>query len=62
MPPDRTLLETDGPYQGPEKGREVEPSRLPELARELAEVRGLEFPGFAARVYQNSLEFLNIGK
>ncbi len=62
VPPDRILLETDGPYQGPEKGREVEPSRLPELARELAEVRGLEFPGFAARVYQNSLEFLNIGK
>jgi len=61
VPADRVLLETDGPYQGPDKHIEVTPAYLPELAEHVAALRHEAAADFAARVYQNSLEFIHVG-
>ena len=61
VPADKLLLETDGPYQGPDKNAEVTPAYIPRLAEKIAGWRGENLPDFAARVYQNSLEFIHVG-
>ena len=61
VPADKLLLETDGPYQGPDKNAEVTPVYIPRLAEKIAGWRGENLPDFAARVYQNSLEFIHVG-
>lgn len=61
VPADKILLETDGPYQGPDKNSEVTPLYLPELAGEIAALRGENVEDFAARVYANSEEFIHVG-
>lgn len=53
IPAERLLLESDGPYQG-------EPEDIPALAKEIAALRGVEAAGLAARIYQNSEEFINV--
>ena len=60
VPADRLLLETDGPYQGPDKNQEVTPAYLPRLAAELAALCGEKNEEFAARVYANSEAFINV--
>lgn len=60
VPADKILLETDGPYQGPDKNSEVMPLYLPELARQLAVFRGEKLEDFAARVLANSEEFIHV--
>lgn len=62
LPADKILLETDGPYQGPTKGKEVLPTMLPELLAEIAAIRGEDKEALARRIYQNSEEFINFGK
>lgn len=59
IPADKLLLETDGPYQGPDKNIEVTPAFLPRLAAEVAAWRGEDLQSFATRVYHNSLEFIH---
>ena len=59
VPADRLLLETDGPFQGPDKS-EVFPSRLPELAAAVAALRREDPEELSARIYQNSLRFINV--
>lgn len=58
VPPERILLETDGPYQSFYPGQESFPDFIPELAEEIARIRGEDMELFADRVYQNSLEFV----
>ena len=55
VPAGRLLLETDGPYQG-------EPEQLPGLLQYVAGIRKSEAAELAATVYQNSEEFINVGK
>ncbi|PYP42459.1 MAG: hypothetical protein DMD43_02870 [Gemmatimonadetes bacterium] len=45
VPLDRLLVETDAPYlaPAPHRGRRNEPARVVDVARRVAEVRGLEF-------------------
>lgn len=62
VPAERMLLETDGPYQGPLRGSEVTSSALPELVRKIADIRGGIPELLAGQIYQNSLEFMKIGK
>lgn len=62
VPTDRLLLETDGPYQGPICGQEVDSSSLPELAKQIAEIRKENLELFAKNVYHNSREFIKVGK
>lgn len=62
IPAECILLETDGPYQSPFRGKEVSSLALPELARQIAAVRGCATERLAEQVYCNTLEFMNIGK
>ena len=43
------------------KNAEVTPAYIPQLAEKIAGWRGENLPDFAARVYQNSLEFIHVG-
>ncbi len=61
VPADRILLETDGPYQGPVHGQEVYPENLPELAAEIAVLRGENTEDLVQKIYENSL-FLTEGQ
>lgn len=58
VPFDRLLLETDGPYQSLHSGVEGEPRFIPELAAEIANIRGENLTEFSTHVYKNSLEFI----
>lgn len=58
IPDDRILLETDGPYQGPVRGQEVYSEQLPELAAEIAKLRGENINELAQKTYENSLRFI----
>lgn len=60
VPADRILLETDGPYQGPVHGQEVYPENLPELAAEIAALRGEDTEDLVQKIYENSLEFAHV--
>lgn len=62
IPLERLLLETDGPAQSLNRGSEGTPRELPVLAAEIAALRGEKAEYLAARVYQNSMEFINAGK
>lgn len=62
IPLERLLLETDGPVQSLSRDSEGTPWELPVLAAEIAALRGEEAEYLAARVYQNSMEFINAGK
>ena len=60
VPLDKILLETDGPYQGPDKNSEVTPAYLPTLAAEIAALRHENLEDFATRVYHNAKEFIHV--
>lgn len=62
VPNERLLLETDGPYQGPVRGEDVDSTFLPELAAAIAQIRGEDIKIFTNNIYQNSKEFIKIGK
>lgn len=62
VPTNRLLLETDGPYQGPVRGEEVDSASLPELAKQISEIRQEKLELFAKNAYHNSEEFIKVGK
>jgi TatD DNase family protein len=57
VPPDRLLVETDAPYlaPAPHRGKRNEPARVVEVARRVAEVRGLEFEELCAITTANAV-------
>ena len=54
IPLAQLLLETDAPYQAREKNGENSPTLLPELAKEIALIRGDDMETFAFHIYQNA--------
>ena len=58
IPPDKILLETDGPWQPLSSGDISSPEQLPQLAQYIADLRGEEAKHFASAVYHNSEEFI----
>ena len=60
VPVDRILFESDGPYQPREKGEISTPLAIPELISFFAEIRGEDVEELAARVMQNSEEFIHV--
>lgn len=62
VPADRILFETDAPYMSPVKGQPNLPQYLPEIAAEIAKIRGEDLETLAAQVYQNSLKIAGLIK
>ncbi|MBI5211513.1 MAG: TatD family hydrolase [Elusimicrobia bacterium] len=60
--PDATVLETDSPYLPPQsiRGKRNEPASVPELARRLAEVWGLDVSEAARRTTGNALSLFGL--
>lgn len=62
LPVERLLLETDAPYQPLCAGEENSPENIPLLAARLAALYNMPEEDFAARIYNNSLEFVKTWK
>lgn len=62
IPINRILLETDAPYVAPVpyRGRRNEPVYIIEVAKKIAEIKGLEFDEVAAETSRNAIEIFNI--
>ena len=62
VPLDRIVLETDCPYMSPEpyRGKRNDPSRLPYMARKLAEVRGLSYEDISRITVENGKRLYRI--
>ena len=63
VPLDRLMLETDCPYMSPEpmrKQRTNEPALMLHTAKFLADLKGMEFPDFAAAATATSKSFFNL--
>ena len=63
IPLDRLMIETDSPYLTPEPHRKVrpnEPRYVADVARFLAERRGLSLKDFTAAVDANAERFYNL--
>src|SRR5947209_20259665 len=61
LPPDRILVETDAPYLAPGKfrGKRNEPSYVVEIAKVLAEARGVSREEIARHPTENSFRLLS---
>lgn len=59
---DKLMLETDSPYLSPEpyRGRRNDPRKIVEVAREIANLRGMKLSKIAKRTSKNAKEFFNI--
>ena len=62
VPAERFMLETDCPFMTPQafRGQRNEPKFIPEIAREVAAIRGTELEEIAAVTTQNAKEFFGI--
>ena len=58
IPEDKILLETDGPYQPLVKGEESGIEELPQILKQIAEVKEKDVENLAKQIFQNSLEFI----
>lgn len=59
---DKLMLETDCPYLSPEpyRGMRNDPRKIVEVAREIANLRGMKLSKLAKRTSKNVMEFFNI--
>lgn len=59
---DKLMLETDSPYLSPEpyRGKRNDPRKIVEVAREIANLRGIKLSKLAKRTSKNAMEFFNI--
>lgn len=61
-PVDKMVIETDCPFLAPQKyrGKRNEPSFLPEVLRQCAESRNVEYKKIEAQVYKNTLKLFSL--
>lgn len=59
---DKLMLETDSPFLSPEpyRGMRNDPRKIVEVAREIANLRGIKLSKLAKRTSKNAMEFFNI--
>ena len=64
VPFDRMLIETDSPYLAPipHRGQRNEPAYVKEVARQIAEVRGLSTEEVGAQTAQNFYKFFKLSE
>ena len=62
VPLDRLMLETDSPYLTPEpyRGLRNDPRKIIEVARKIAEIRGMKLSKLAKWTSKNAREFFNL--
>lgn len=59
VPLNKILLESDGPYQAPNKGELSSPFFIPEILQHFASILRADIEELSRQIYQNSLEFIN---
>ena len=64
IPLDKLLIETDGPFLAPVpfRGKRNEPSYIPYIAAQVAELRGISLEEVSEAIYQNTVKFFNLPK
>ena len=64
VPLDRILIETDCPYMAPEpyRGRRNEPGFVPQVAKKLAEIRGISVEAAAKATFENASRLFGIAE
>ena len=60
VPQEKILLESDGPYQSLSKTELSTPLSIPELTEKIAAIRGDSSEILCKKIYQNSMEFINV--
>lgn len=62
LPLSRTLIETDCPYMAPEpfRGRRCDPSMVPQMAKKIAEIKGISTEAVAAASFRNAVELFRL--
>ena len=62
LPLSRTLIETDCPYMAPEpfRGRRCEPGMVPQMAKKIAEIKGIDTERVAEATRRNAYELFRL--
>ena len=62
LPLSRTLIETDCPYMAPEpyRGRRCDPSMVPQMAKKIAEIKGLAPEAVAQATFRNAVTLFRL--
>ncbi len=62
VPLDRMMLETDSPFLAPEpdRGERAEPRHVLEVAKKIAEIKGLTLEEVAEKTTQTAVTFFNL--
>ena len=62
LPLSRTLIETDCPYMAPEpfRGRRCEPGMVPQMAKKIAEIKGVDTGRVAEATRRNAYELFRL--
>lgn len=62
LPLSRTLIETDCPYMAPEpfRGRRCDPSMVPQMAKKIAEIKGLAPAAVAQATFRNAVTLFRL--
>ena len=62
LPLSRTLIETDCPYMSPEpyRGRRCDPSMVPQMAKKIAEIKGLAPEAVAQATFRNAVTLFRL--
>lgn len=62
LPLSRTLIETDCPYMAPEpfRGRRCEPGMVPQMAKKIAEIKGVDAERVAEATRRNAYELFRL--
>lgn len=62
LPLSRTLIETDCPYMAPEpfRGRRCEPGMVPQMAKKIAEIKGVDTERVAEAMRRNAYELFRL--